>query len=208
MFRVAEGGRLMRLVLLGLPGAGKGTQAKLLVQRLELTYIGTGDILRDAIARGTEMGQKVDPIIKQGRLVDDHIVNDVVAELFRGSQRPEKFVTDGYPRTYAQADSFDALLRLEYLPLTAVINLTISDDEVVRRMLARGRADDNEETIRQRLREFHKNDDALVDFYDRRGLLKNVPATGSVEDIYANILCTLGVCNTPADTSNPEGRKR
>jgi adenylate kinase len=198
----------MRLVLLGLPGAGKGTQAKLLVQRLGLTYIGTGDILRDAIARGTEMGRLVEPIIKQGLLAPDQVVNDVVAELFRGPNRPERFVTDGYPRTYAQAIAFDALLGLEYLKLTRVINLTISDDEVERRMLVRGRDDDNVTTIRQRLREFHSNNDALVEYYSRRGLLVDVPATGTVEEIYANILCVLGLCNSPPDDSNPEGRKR
>ena len=198
----------MRLVLLGLPGAGKGTQARLLVERLGLTYIGTGDILRDAIARGTGMGRLVEPIIKQGLLAPDHIVNDVVAELFRGPNRPERFVTDGYPRTYAQATSFDALLELEYLKLTRVINLTISDEEVERRMLARGRADDNEDTIRQRLKEFHKNNDDLVRYYQQRGLLVDVRATGTVEDIYANILCALGVCNSPSDDSKPEGRKR
>src|SRR5262245_23403730 len=177
----------MRLVLLGMPGAGKGTQAKLLVERLKLAYIGTGDILRDAIARGTPMGKEVEPLMKAGRLVPDSIVNDVVAELLRAPNRPERFVTDGYPRTYAQADSFDALLRLEYLQLTAVINLTIDDKEVVRRMLARGRADDNETTIRQRLAEFHKNNDPLIEFYNRCGLLRNVTAVGDVEDIYTNI---------------------
>jgi adenylate kinase len=199
----------MRLVLLGLPGAGKGTQAKLLVARLGLTYIGTGDILRDAIARGTDLGRTVEPIIKQGLLAPDHIVNDVVAELFRSPKRPERFVTDGYPRTYAQVVAFDALLRQErvLLPLTAVINLTISDDEVERRMLGRGRPDDKAETIRQRLQEFHKNEDAIVEFYARQGLLKNVPAVGTPEDIYADIICALGLCDKQPDP-NPERRKR
>ncbi len=183
----------MRLVLLGPPGCGKGTQAKELVKNLGLTYIGTGEILRDAIARGTPTGEAAKPLIDQGMLVPDHVVNDLVAELLRGPNRPERFVTDGYPRTYAQAVSFDALLRAEYLELTAVINLTISDDEVMKRMLARKRADDNEGTIRQRLKEFHQNNDALVDFYARRGLLKTVPAVGAVGDIYANILLALGV---------------
>jgi adenylate kinase len=182
-----------------MPGAGKGTQAKLLVERLLLAYIGTGEILRDAIKRQTPMGKEVEPLMKAGRLVPDHIVNDVVAELLRASNRPEEFVTDGYPRTYAQTVSFDALLRLEYLNLTAVINLTIDDDEVVSRMLSRGRADDKEETIRRRLKEFHDNNDGIVEYYRRCGLLKDVPAIGAVEDIYANILCALGVseCTKP-----------
>jgi adenylate kinase len=185
----------MRLVLLGLPGAGKGTQARLLVERLGLAYIGTGEILRDAIARRTPTGREVEPLMREGRLVPDHIVNEVVADLLRARNRPEQFVTDGYPRTYAQADSFDALLRLEYLPLTAVINLTIADDEVVARMLARKRADDNEATIRRRLDEFHKNNNALVDFYRKLGLLHEVPARGAVEEVHAKILCALGACN-------------
>jgi adenylate kinase len=200
-----EGERLMRLVLLGPPGSGKGTQAKLLVERLGLTYIGTGDILRDAIKRRTPTGIEVEPLMKEGRLAPDWIVNEAVAELLRAPNRPEKFVTDGYPRTYAQAISFDALLRLEYLPLAAVVNLTISDDEVVRRMLARKRSDDNEATIRRRLTEFHNNNNALVDYYRQRRLLHEIPATGAVDEIYSKILCALGACGSPGDGPNPQG---
>ncbi len=127
----------MRLVLVGPPGSGKGTQAEKLVKQLGLTYVGTGDILRDAIRRQTAMGKLVEPIIKQGLLVGDTIVNDVVAELFRGPNRPERFVMDGYPRTYAQAIAFDALLAQQYLKLDAVINLTISDNDVVGRISGR-----------------------------------------------------------------------
>lgn len=183
----------MRLVLVGPPGSGKGTQAQELVERLGLTYIGTGDILRDAIRRGTAIGKQAAPLISQGRLVPDEVVNQVVADLFRGPNRPEKFVTDGYPRTYAQAIAFDALLRQEYLALTAVINLSIDDDEVVKRMLARGRDDDHEQTIRQRLREFHDTTDALVEHYRKQCLVRDVPATGTKEEIFANILKVLGV---------------
>jgi adenylate kinase len=127
----------MRIVLVGPPGSGKGTQAKRLCERLSLAYIGTGEILRDAIRRKTPVGVEVEPIIKQGRLVSDVIVNDVVAELFRRPDRPERFVMDGYPRTYSQAIAFDALLRQEYISLDGVVNLTISDDEVVRRISGR-----------------------------------------------------------------------
>lgn len=127
----------MRLVLVGPPGSGKGTQAERLVGGFGLTQVGTGEILRDAIRRGTDMGRRVEPLMKQGLLVPDPIVNDVVAELFRGPNRPERFVMDGYPRTYSQAIAFDALLRQEMLGLDAVINLTIPDDEVVRRISGR-----------------------------------------------------------------------
>ena len=124
----------MRLVLVGPPGSGKGTQAERLVRQLGLTYIGTGAMLRDAIARGTDLGRQIKPLMDQGLLVPDSIVNDVVAELFRGAARPECFVMDGYPRTYSQAVAFDALLIQQFLALDAVINLTIPDEEVVKRI--------------------------------------------------------------------------
>ena len=127
----------MRLVLVGPPGSGKGTQAELLVRRLGLAEVGTGDILRRAIKEQTPVGKLVEPLLKQGLLVDDTIVNDLVAELFRGPGRPRCFVMDGYPRTLAQAEAFDTLLRQQFLNLDAVINLTIPDDEVVRRISGR-----------------------------------------------------------------------
>jgi adenylate kinase len=127
----------MRLVLVGPPGSGKGTQAEMLVERLGVTYIGTGDILRAAIRDGTPMGRRVEPVMKQGLLVADSDVNEVVAELFRRPDRPERFVMDGYPRTYSQAVAFDALLAQQFLALDAVINLDIPDDEVVKRISGR-----------------------------------------------------------------------
>lgn len=127
----------MRLVLVGPPGSGKGTQADLLVRRLGLTYIGTGDILRAAIKAQTPLGQQAEPLLKVGRLAPDAMVNDLVAELFRRPGRPEKFVLDGYPRTYAQAIAFDALASLQYLRLDAVVSLAVSDEEVVRRIGSR-----------------------------------------------------------------------
>jgi adenylate kinase len=127
----------MRLVLVGPPGSGKGTQADLLVKRLGLAYIGTGDILRAAIKARTLVGREAEPLLKVGRLAPDAVVNDLVAELFRRPDRPEKFVLDGYPRTYAQAVAFDALLTLEYVKLDAVVSLVVDDEEVVRRIGSR-----------------------------------------------------------------------
>ena len=127
----------MRIVLVGPPGSGKGTQAEKLVKQLGLTYVGTGEILRAAIRAGTPMGKRVEPLMKQGLLVPDPEVNDVVAELFRSDRRPDCFVMDGYPRTYSQAIAFDALLRQQFLALDAVVNLTIPDDDVVKRISGR-----------------------------------------------------------------------
>ncbi len=127
----------MRLVLVGPPGSGKGTQAKRLVERLGLTYVGTGDILREAIRQQTPVGLVAGPLIRQGLLAADSVVNDLIAELFRGGHRPERFVLDGYPRTLTQAVAFDALMRQQHLKLDAVVNLDIGDDEVVRRISGR-----------------------------------------------------------------------
>jgi len=129
-----QDGQFMRLVLVGPPGSGKGTQAERLVRQFGLTCIGTGAMLRDAIGRGTALGKQIKPLMDKGLLVPDPIVNDVVAELFRGPNRPECFVMDGYPRTYSQAVAFDALLIQQFLDLDAVINLSIPDEEVVRRI--------------------------------------------------------------------------
>ena len=127
----------MRLILIGPPGSGKGTQAKLLSQRQGLAQIGTGDILREAVRMGTPLGLKAGPYIRSGKLVPDDLVNEVVAERFRRDDRPEAFVMDGYPRTLAQAASFDQVLRQQFLQLNAVLVFTVDDEEIVRRMTGR-----------------------------------------------------------------------
>jgi adenylate kinase len=214
----------MRLVLVGPPGSGKGTQAKLLTDRLKLRYIGTGDILRDAIRQGTSAGKLAEPFIKRGNLVPDHVVNSLVEELFRAAKPSDGFVFDGYPRTRAQAIAFDELMVRCNAKLDAVLDFKIEDEEVVRRIGGRRicsnprcnapyhifarppivanacdlcgsplmtRSDDQEETIRARLRVFHENTEPLVEYYRDQGLLHEVPTTGAVEDIYRNIIAMI-----------------
>jgi adenylate kinase len=127
----------MRLILLGAPGSGKGTQAKLLTTRMGMLHIGTGDILREAVRLGTPAGQKAQPYVKNGLLVPDDLVNELVADRFRREDRPECFVMDGYPRTLAQAASFDQVLRQQFLKIDAVICLEVDDEEIVRRLSGR-----------------------------------------------------------------------
>jgi adenylate kinase len=127
----------MRLILLGPPGSGKGTQAHLLCQRLGLEHIGTGDIIRAAIANHTPVGQRAEPFVKTGALVPDELVNDLVAEHFHSPGRHDRFVMDGYPRTVAQAVTFDKLLAELKLDLTAVLRLEVDDDEIIRRVSGR-----------------------------------------------------------------------
>jgi adenylate kinase len=127
----------MRLVLIGPPGSGKGTQAKLLSDRLQLVHIGTGEILREAVRLKTREGILAEPYVEAGELVPDDLVNELVADRFRRPDRPDRFVMDGYPRTLAQAASFDQVLRQQFLDLCAVIVLLVDDDEIVRRISGR-----------------------------------------------------------------------
>src|SRR5437016_2102073 len=127
----------MRLILIGPPGSGKGTQAKLLSDRLHLAHIATGDILREAIRLSTSAGRKAKPFVRKGKLVPDDLVNQLVANRFRREDRPERFVMDGYPRTLDQAASFDQVLRQQFLDLTAVLLFTVDDQEIVARMTGR-----------------------------------------------------------------------
>ena len=127
----------MRLILLGPPGSGKGTQAQLLCKRLGLEHVGTGDILREAIRHRTTTGQRAKPFVESGKLVPDELVNDVVADRFRRADRPECFVMDGYPRTLAQAKAFDRVLQEQNLDLTGVVSLAVDDAEIVRRLSGR-----------------------------------------------------------------------
>ncbi len=127
----------MRLILLGPPGCGKGTQAKLLSQREGMEHIGTGDILRQAIRQQTPAGRRAHPFVESGRLVPDDLVNDVVAERFKRDDRPDHFVMDGYPRTLAQAAAFDQVLRQQFLDLSAVILLQVEDEEIIGRVSER-----------------------------------------------------------------------
>jgi adenylate kinase len=127
----------MRLILLGPPGCGKGTQAALLCRRNRLEHIGTGDLLRQGIREHTVCGERARPFVEAGRLVPDDLVNDLIAERFQREDRPDRFVMDGYPRTLAQAASFDLVLRQQFLDLSAVVLLTVSDAEIVRRLSGR-----------------------------------------------------------------------
>jgi len=127
----------MRLILLGPTGCGKGTQAKLLSKHLGLEHIGTGDLLRAAIRTQTPTGQRARPFVESGNLVPDTLVNELVAERFAQSDRPANFVMDGYPRTLAQAEAFDQVLKQYGLPLNAVVLMNVPDSDIVQRVTGR-----------------------------------------------------------------------
>jgi adenylate kinase len=213
----------MRAILLGPPGCGKGTQAKLLTQRKGMAHISTGDLLRDAVERQTPLGRQVKDVMKAGGLVSDEIVNGIIAERFRAKDRPSCFLMDGYPRTVAQAMVFADLLHEVGLPLTGVVLLAVDDEEILRRISGRltcpnckatyhvdsnppksdricdvcgyqpleRRADDNEATIRRRLKAYHDVTTELVPYYRACGLLREVKGLDDIETIHQNILKAL-----------------
>jgi adenylate kinase len=181
----------MRVVFVGPPGSGKGTQAKLLQERLGMAYIGTGDILREAIQQGTPVGKLAAPFLTTGRLVPDQLVNEIIRERLRRPDRPTRFILDGYPRTVPQAVAFDAVLAELNLGLKAVIHFQIDDEVVVRRLAGRGREDDVEETVRRRLREFREMARDLLEHYRRQGLLHEVSAVDSIDGLYQKITAIL-----------------
>jgi adenylate kinase len=178
------------VVFVGPPGSGKGTQAKLLQERLGLVYIGTGDILRDVIERGTDVGKRVAPVLAAGQLVPDSLVNDLIAEVLRRPNGPKTFILDGYPRTTAQAVAFDALLAELGLDLRAVVHFQIDEEVVVKRLVGqkgRGRDDDSEDTVRHRLRVFRETSHELIEHYRKQGILHEVAANDTIDHLYATI---------------------
>ena len=180
----------MRLVLLGPPGAGKGTQAAILSEKLGIPHISTGDLFRANIGEGTPLGIEAKQYIDAGKLVPTDVTARMVQSRLAEADAAEGFLLDGFPRTVEQADILADLLDKAGNPLDGVINYQVSEDVVVERMLSRGRADDNEETIRTRLGVYRDETAPLISHYGDK--IINIEAEGSVEDINARTLEALG----------------
>lgn len=179
----------MRLVLLGPPGAGKGTQAQLLSDALNIPHISTGDLFRANISQGTELGKQAQEYMDAGKLVPTEVTANMVRARLEEGDAANGFLLDGFPRTIEQADLLEEMLKEKDLKLDAVINYQVSEDVVVERMLSRGRNDDNESTIRTRLQVYREETAPLIDYY--QGRILNIDAEGSVEDISEATLCAL-----------------
>ncbi len=185
----------MRIVLLGAPGSGKGTQAKRLKVELGVAHISTGDLLRAAVKAGTPLGLKARAVMEAGQLVSDDIVLGLLEERLSQPDTKAGFILDGYPRNLEQANALDALLGRMGQPLDAVVKLNVPDADILKRCEIRfreeGRADDNPETVRKRLEVYAASTAPVADFYARRGLLTEIDGVGAIEDIGGRVLAAL-----------------
>lgn len=210
----------MKVILLGAPGAGKGTQAEIISEKLGMPIIGTGNIIREAIASGSDLGKEFKSYTDNGKLVPDELVVRLVAERLKKADCQESYILDGFPRTVAQAEEFEKMGG----NIDAVIEIDITDDVIIRRMANRrvcekcgapynlvgfppkkegicdkcganliSRADDAPETVIKRLQVYHEQTEPLVDFYKQRKKLTTIPANITLEEVTAKILEALGV---------------
>ncbi len=181
----------MRFILLGPPGAGKGTQAEKLVARLGIPQVATGDMLREAREQRTELAQQAEPYMKAGALVPDEIVIGIVQERLKQADCQDGYILDGFPRSVEQAEALDATLQERGEALKAVVSLSVPEDELVKRLLSRKREDDNEVVIRERLKVYAQQTEPLIDYYRTQGVLREVEGLGSIDEIFERILAVL-----------------
>ncbi|MFN7677760.1 MAG: adenylate kinase [Cyanobacteriota bacterium] len=178
-----------RLLFLGPPGAGKGTQAQRLAASHDLLHLSTGDLLRAEVAAGTPLGQEAEAVMARGELVSDDLVLAIVRQRLAGQSGG--WLLDGFPRNLPQAVALDRLLDELGQSIERVVLMELEDPVLVQRLLARGRADDNEEVIRHRLHVYREQTAPLIAHYQAMGLLESVEANGTVEDIGGRILSLL-----------------
>ena len=178
----------MKLLFVGPPGAGKGTQADRVADKLGIAHVSTGDMFR-ALDDSSELGRRVKEIMESGGYVSDDIVIEMLQERIAKPDAADGYILDGFPRTVPQAEALDAFLGDD--GLDAVVLFEIDTDEVVTRMLERGRADDTEETIRTRLEVYTEQTKPLIGRYEERGLVRRVDAEGEIEEITDRVLSAL-----------------
>jgi adenylate kinase len=177
------------VVFLGPPGSGKGTQASALARELGVPAISTGDMLREAVANGSELGRRVRRIMESGELVGDDLMAEVVTERLAEDDTDRGFLLDGYPRTAAQAETLRGILENGAETLDHVVFIEVPEEELVRRAILRQRgADDKEDVVRERLRVYREKTEPLVDYYRSKGLLRRIDGNRPVDDVRRSIL--------------------
>lgn len=187
----------MRLVLLGPPGAGKGTQAQIMVQSYGIPQLSTGDMLRAAIAAETELGKEAKAIVDRGDLVSDDIVSGIISDRMDEPDCANGFILDGFPRTIAQAETLNHMLDRKGLHLDAVVEINADPDVLVQRIVKRAqetggaRTDDNEEVLRKRLEVYLEQTAPLVSFYEQQGLLRTVDGMAPIDEVTQSIKAAI-----------------
>jgi adenylate kinase len=181
-----------RMIFLGPPGSGKGTQAEILAERVGIPAISTGAMLREAVAARSPLGVAVEAIMASGQLADDATMAGIVKARLAKADAAGGFILDGYPRTLVQADDLGEILATADLALDAVIQIDVEEEELVERALARKRADDTEEIIRQRLAVYHAQTKPLVDHYSQLGCLRPVNGNQTIDQVAAAVWEAVG----------------
>ena len=176
------------IVIFGAPGSGKGTQSELLVNKYHLLHISTGDILRSEIKNGSELGKLAESYMQKGHLVPDSVVIDMLKGVVEKHADSKKFIFDGFPRTLAQGEALDVMLKSLGHKIDIVISLEVGEEELIDRLLKRGqafgRADDNRETIKSRLTVYNNQTLPLKEFYQKQGILREIVGSGTIEGIF------------------------
>ena len=188
---------MLNIIIFGAPGSGKGTQSDKLIEHYHLFHISTGDVLRDNIRRGTDLGKTAKGYIDQGQLVPDELIIDILAQVLdeNKDKASEGVIFDGFPRTIPQAEALEQLLADRGTHIDAVVGLEVPEDELIKRILLRGqlsgRADDNEETARKRLEVYHNQTSPLKAYYEQQGKYRAINGLGSIDDIFELIKDSL-----------------
>ena len=187
---------MKNIVIFGAPGSGKGTQSDKIIAEFGVEHISTGDVLRGEIKAGTELGKTASAYINEGKLVPDSLIVDMLASTLDSKGKDIKGVIfDGFPRTIAQAEALDAMLKERGQEVNVVIGLEVDDAELIKRIIARGktsgRADDNEETAKKRLDTYYSQTLPLKDFYIKQGKYAKINGVGSIDEIYAGISAAI-----------------
>ncbi len=184
---------MLNIVIFGAPGSGKGTQSDKLIDHYKLFHISTGDVLRDNIKRGTDLGKTAKGYIDQGQLVPDELIIDILAQVLDDNKdnAKEGVIFDGFPRTIPQAEALEQLLADRGTRIDAVVGLEVPEEELIKRILLRGqmsgRSDDNEETARKRLETYHNQTSPLKAYYEEQGKYRAIDGVGSIDDIFDQI---------------------
>ena len=178
---------MLNIIFIGAPGVGKGTQSALIEKDYSIAHIATGDMLRENIANGTELGKTAKSYMDKGELVPDSLVIDMLTDRIKKDDCKNGFMLDGFPRTMEQAKELSKILDSLNYKINAVIDLYASENIIIERLLNRGRADDNEETIRNRLKVFESQSKPVLDYYNDKAKIIKIESVGTPEEVYAKI---------------------